>query len=88
MYKEIFPSRLKQARADAGYTQPQIARITGIKQSDISKYENGHLEPNLEKLGTLAQFYNVSINWLLGVTLEPEIKPVKKDNSIQRNNVG
>ena len=87
MYKEIFPSRLKQARTDAGYSQPQIATMTGIKQSDISKYENGRLEPNLEKLATLAQFYNVSINWLLGVTLEPEIKPIKKDNTIQRNKV-
>ena len=72
MYKENFPSRIREARKRAGYTQAQIAEITQISQSSIAKYETGELEPTLEKLGTLAQFYNISINWLLGVTLEKE----------------
>lgn len=71
MYKENFSKRIKKARLDAGYTQVQVSEITKIPQSTIAKYETGMLEPNLESLGTLAQFYNVSINWLLGVTLEP-----------------
>lgn len=70
MYKKIFPPRIKQARIEAGYTQQQISEITGISQSQISKFENGQLEPNLEQLGTLAQFYNKSLNWLLGVSIE------------------
>lgn len=71
MYKEIFPERIKRARLEAGYTQQQVADITKISQPNIAKYETGKLEPNLETLGTLAQFYNVSINWLLGVSIEP-----------------
>lgn len=71
MYKENFPARIKKARLDAGYTQRQIEEFTGIKQSAIAKYETGKLEPDLEKLGILAQFYNIQINWLLGVTIEP-----------------
>lgn len=79
MYKEIFPTRIKKARLDAGYTQEQVSENTGISQSNIAKYETGKLEPTLENLGTLAQFYNVSLNWLLGVTLEPNIpEPPKK----------
>lgn len=70
MYKEIFPARIKKARLEAGYSQKQVEEITGISQSNLSKYENGQLEPGLETLGTLAQFYNVSITWLLGVTIE------------------
>lgn len=77
MYRETFPSRIKKAREEAGYTQQQISDITGICRSSIAKYEVGSLEPSLETLGTLAQFLNVNINWLLGVTLEPEIKSVK-----------
>lgn len=66
MYKEIFSQRIKKARNDTGFTQKEIERETGIRQSDITKYENGKLEPNIEKLGILADFYEVSIDWLLG----------------------
>lgn len=74
MYKETFPSRIKKARIEAGYTQTQVAEITNIPRSNISKYENGSQEPNIEQLGILAQFYNVNINWLLGVTIESKTK--------------
>lgn len=72
MYRENFPSRIKKARIDAGYTQNQVSEETGIAQNAISKYENGKLEPNLENLAILAQFYNTSINWLLGVSIEKD----------------
>lgn len=72
MYKEGFPKRLKAARIEAGYTQEQVAAKIGTKQTAISKYETGALEPNLETLAKLAQFYNVSINWLLSVTIEKD----------------
>lgn len=72
MYKESFPKRLKAARIEAGYTQEQVAAKIGTKQNAISKYETGALEPNLETLAKLAQFYNVSINWLLSVTIEKD----------------
>ncbi|GEM_PF-1662768 len=85
MYKEIFPTRIKKARLDAGYTQQQVADITGISRSTITKYETGNLEPTLETLGTLAQFYNVSLNWLLGVTLEPNIPEPSKKPKIKIN---
>lgn len=75
MYKETFPARMKQARINAGYTQQQIAEITGITQSNIAKYETGKLEPDIEKLATLLQFYNVSANWILGISIEPEAAP-------------
>ena len=86
MYKENFHIRIKRARLETGYTQKQVSDLTGINRSSITKYELGQLEPDMEKLGIIAQFYNVSINWLLGVSIEPEIKPIKKSNPIQRNN--
>lgn len=65
MYTEIFPAKLKQARKDAGYTQEQVATLTGIKRSTIASYEIGRTEPDLETLAKLADFYVVSIDWLL-----------------------
>ena len=67
MYKENFASRIKKARLDTGLTQKMIEAETGIKQSTIAKYENGMLEPDLEKLGILAECYGVSTDWLLGI---------------------
>ena len=77
MYKEIFATRLKAKRDEIGLSQNQVSQLTDIPQAKISKIENGKQEPSLEDLGKLAQLYNVSINWLLGVSLEPEIEPRK-----------
>lgn len=66
MYKEVFKIRIAARREELGLTQGQVAVETEIAQSKISKYENGSLEPNLETLGKLANFYEVSIDWLLG----------------------
>ena len=66
MYTEMFSRKLKQARLDAGYTQQQIQDITGVDRRNLSKYENGKLEPNIETIGKLADFYAVSVDWLIG----------------------
>lgn len=66
MYRETFPQKIKKARHDAGYTQRQVAEVLNLPQSTIAKYETGKLEPNLETLGLMADFYAVSLDWLLG----------------------
>lgn len=66
MYKELFGKKLKQARLDAGYTQQQIQDILKVNRATLSRYESGEREPDYETLGTLADFYEVSVDWLLG----------------------
>lgn len=66
MFAKIFAERIKKARLKSGFTQKEVEQETKIKQSTIAKYENGQLEPDLEKLGLLAEFYQVSLDWLLG----------------------
>lgn len=66
MYKEVFALRIKAIRTELGLTQTQVSKDTEIDQSRISKYESGELQPDLEKLGKLANYYEVSIDWLLG----------------------
>lgn len=66
MYEEIFPSRMKHARNNTGFTQREVAKETGISQPNIARYESGTLQPDIEKLGILADFYGVSVDWLLG----------------------
>lgn len=53
MYAEGFPSKIKKAREDTGFTQQEVANETDIPRSTIGKYETGRLQPDLEKLGIL-----------------------------------
>lgn len=66
MYAETFAEKLKSVRIKKGFTQKQVSIATGIPQSTISKYENKELEPCIEYLGILADFYEVSADWLIG----------------------
>ncbi len=66
MYAEGFPSKMKKARENTGFTQREVANETNIPQSSIARYETGRLQPDIEKLGILADFYGVSLDWLVG----------------------
>lgn len=66
MYPTKFHEKLKQAWTEAGYTQQQVADILHIGRSTLANYEMGRIEPNLETLARLADFYCVSVDWLLG----------------------
>ncbi len=66
MYKEVFQLRIKAIRDELDISQIKVSADTGIHQSYLSKYENGTLEPSIEQLGILANYYEVSIDWLLG----------------------
>lgn len=66
MYKEAFSSKIKKARKETGFTQREVSEETGIPQSTIAYIETGKREPDIEKLGILADFYGVSVDWLLG----------------------
>ena len=41
MYRESFPSKIRKARNNTGFTQKEVEKETGIKQSTLTKYENG-----------------------------------------------
>lgn len=72
MYRETFPAKLKKAREKTGFSQREVQKETGIHQSQIAKYENGKTEPDIEKLGILADFYEVSLDWLIGTNGGPK----------------
>lgn len=60
----IFTERLKELRKEKGYTQEQMANILEIGQSAYAKWENDRTEPSFENLIKLADFFDVSIDWL------------------------
>ena len=62
----MFNLRLKQLREDAGYSQYSFAAAFGTKQSTVGGWESGAREPKIETLIKLANFFNVSTDYLLG----------------------
>lgn len=66
-------NRLRELRKSRGYTQISLQMHTGIEQALLSKFENGERVPPTETLFRLAEFYNVSIDYILYRTDKPEI---------------
>lgn len=66
-------SRLKKLRKERGYTQVSVQMQTGIEQALLSKYETGERIPPTDTLLLLAEFYDVSIDYILCRTDKPEV---------------
>lgn len=70
---ECMKNNLKLLRKNRGYTQIALQMKTGIEQALLSKFENGERIPPTETLIRLADFYGVSIDYILCRTDKPEI---------------
>ena len=66
-------NRLRDLRKSRKMTQIALQMQTGIEQALLSKYENGSRIPPTETLLILAEFYNVSIDYILCRTDKPDI---------------
>ncbi len=66
-------NNLKKLRKNKGLTQISVQMQTGIEQALLSKFENGERIPPTETLVLLADFYNVSIDYILGRTENPNV---------------
>ncbi len=64
--------RLRDLREDHDLTQTQIANLLNIKQNTYSQYENGQREIPLSALWKLADFYNTTIDYIVGRTQKNE----------------
>ncbi|MDY3988620.1 MAG: helix-turn-helix transcriptional regulator [Massilioclostridium sp.] len=64
----IISQRLKDLRSDADLNQQDVADAVNVTQSSISNYELGVNLPDLDVVIKLAKFFNVSSDYLLGIT--------------------
>lgn len=62
-----FSKKLIAVRKNAGHTQSEMAKLTGISRVSINHYENDVREPKLSFLRSLCEVYGVSPAWLLGL---------------------
>lgn len=66
-----FGKRLKNLRISRNLTQKDIADLLNVGVTTISNYETGRNEPSHEKLKILANYFNTTTDYLLGITDNP-----------------
>jgi Predicted transcriptional regulators len=66
-----FSERLKELRSSKGLTMEQLGKEIGSTKGTISNLENGNKKPSLDMLIKLANYFNISIDYLVGRTDEP-----------------
>ena len=70
---DMMQNNLRKLRKVKGSSQIAVQMQTGIEQALISKYENGERVPPTETLMQLADFYGVSMDYIMGRTDRKEI---------------
>ena len=67
--------RIRRLREDTDLNQTQFARILGMSQTGYSKYETGENDIPTRVLIQLAEYYETSVDYLLGLTSSREPYP-------------
>lgn len=65
---------LRNIREDRDLKQKDLAKILNVSQNTYSQYETGVISLTAEVLITLADFYQVSVDYLLDRTQDPSVK--------------
>ena len=68
----VFPN-IRNLREDKDLTQEELAEVLNVKQTTYSKYELGKINIPIEVFIRLADFYEVSVDYLLGRTKNKEL---------------
>lgn len=64
----MFEIRLKELRNELQLNQKEFAKLVNLSPSTIAMYETGRRNPDPDTLKTIAAFFNVSVDYILGVT--------------------
>ncbi len=61
-------NRIRNLRTDRQLTQKALGAVIGVNPATVSLYESGHRQPSQEILVTIAKFFDVSVDYLLGLS--------------------
>lgn len=71
--KEIFAERVKALRKEKNIKQSELGEIIGLSDNAISDIERGYRLTTMEKLDALANYFDVSVDYLMGRTDNPKV---------------
>ena len=68
---------LRKLRDETGISQKSLADKIGVSQQSINKYENHNIEPDISTLIRIADYFNTSVDYLIGHTdIKRKIEPM------------
>jgi len=73
MGESEFPKRLKKLRERQRRKQYVVSELCGLNRSTIRRYERGEMEPSAKALEAIADYFEVSVDYLLGRTDNPKM---------------
>ena len=73
--------RIKQLRKKKGISQSELAALIGVKNNTVSTWERGTRKPDFEALDLLSDYFEVSLEYILGNSDKEEarVKPTQKE---------
>ncbi|MCM1335384.1 MAG: helix-turn-helix transcriptional regulator [Bacteroides sp.] len=75
-----FHLRLRELRSSRKLSQQKLSEQLGISKSSINMYERGEREPGIDLLEAIADFFNVDLDYLTGMSESPR-KSLQKEKS-------
>lgn len=84
-YNKKFAERFKYIRTKNGYTQQQMANLFNVTRPCICYWENGKRVPDYLKLVEICRFFDISSDYLLGVS-DADTKIFKENNKNYNSN--
>lgn len=82
---ELFKKRLKELIESTNKKQVQICKEMNIKKQVLTNWKTGYSEPNLNDLIMIADYFDVSVDYLLGYENDDGTKNINIKNSFNHN---
>lgn len=85
----MYGKRIRGLRKERKWTLEETAKHLGVSRSTLAGYEKEHRKPPIPVLMKISKVFNVSVDYLLGITNERDIKELEYDLSLylQKGNI-
>ncbi len=80
----VTENRIKELRKKNKITQTELAKGIGSSTQAISMYEKGERNPKIDKIQALADFFNVSVEYLMGLSDQPHVPKYETNKGVNR----
>lgn len=85
--KNTVADRLKVVREDRNKTKEQVANYLEIQLRAYQRYETGERVPDLEKLKSLARYFNCTLDYLVGMDIPEDKKYIDRDLVLNQSEI-
>lgn len=77
MWGDCMVKNLRKLRISRGISQQQLADVMGTSQQSVNKYENHNVEPDISSLIKLADYFETSVDYLIGHIFSFDQRPTE-----------